>query len=83
MIKTINFSFHNGITTAEGTYQVRNDSILLTYAKEAYSDDGQGRKHANEILIRILTIDKVNNRIHSVEADKNPFCATININKLK
>ena len=72
---------HNGINTAEGTFNIKSDTIYLNYGPNEWipTDDGQ-KKHADEILCRTLFIDSLANMVQSI--DGSEFCAKIYLNKL-
>lgn len=72
---------YNGLSTVEGHYEQQNDTISLTYLPDEYLDfDIEGKRHANEVLTRIIVLDRKSQRIHSVNGQQ--FCADVNINLL-
>jgi hypothetical protein len=76
---------HNGINTAVGKYEFKEDTFYLTYTKnKILTQIREGKKYSgteNEFLTRKLIIDNATKRIHSL--DGRNFCAIIKSNKFK
>ncbi len=73
---------YNGLNTAKGQYKLHGDTIFLTYSENEYLDsDKEGKSHANDVLTRVILIDKNKKSIHSL--DSKAFCAVISLNELK
>lgn len=71
---------HNGFNTVEGNYLFRNDTIFLTYGADEYVGS-EPERPANEILTRIVGVDKKKKRIYSLNGQQ--FCGDIGIDELK
>jgi len=70
---------HNGINSAKGKFEIKGDSIFLDYNQdEILENENLESVHANEILTRVLLIEK--KKVKSI--DGKLFCADIIKNEI-
>ena len=70
---------HNGFNFAKGNYDIKGDSIVLSYSENEFiENENLGSVHANNVLTRLLLIEE--EKIKSIDG-KN-FCAIITKNEI-
>jgi hypothetical protein len=65
---------YNGVNSATGTYHLKSDTILLTYAENQFKEFDP-----NKVLTRKILIDSQAKKVSSLD-DKH-FCANIDLDK--